>query len=274
MYAKCPSCGAELSFLPPSNIESLPNGYKHRMRCPHCGVTFGVSIKKAAEQQGVTASSTLENTYNKKSGGRKDDGLQHEGSLLRSAAVVLKGVIITLFVCACILVAIGIAAFVLYMLSESDIVALSLSMEEFADWYWVYGAVGIVAGLLLFWFNSMISVQKKRDDDEDEAQTVYYKSDSSSTTSKSDTSTPKSSSSTPTNIYLRPPNFLDKAASVFDHWVGRPSYEDTYNKYKDSRRCGKCRWYEAGDAQGYAPGYCRYHSRTALWGDDVCDDYE
>lgn len=50
MYTKCPSCRAELSFLPPPNPESLPEGYKHRIRCPHCGVTIGVKINKVDVQ--------------------------------------------------------------------------------------------------------------------------------------------------------------------------------------------------------------------------------
>ena len=50
MYTKCPSCRAELSFLPPPNPESLPEGYKHRIKCPHCGVTIGVKINKVDMQ--------------------------------------------------------------------------------------------------------------------------------------------------------------------------------------------------------------------------------
>jgi len=46
MYKRCPSCRAEISFMPPANPESLPEGYKHRIRCPHCGVTIGVKINK------------------------------------------------------------------------------------------------------------------------------------------------------------------------------------------------------------------------------------
>ncbi len=46
MYTRCPSCRAEISFMPPANPESLPEGYKHRIRCPHCGVTIGVKINK------------------------------------------------------------------------------------------------------------------------------------------------------------------------------------------------------------------------------------
>ncbi|MDE6302205.1 MAG: hypothetical protein K2M36_01270 [Clostridia bacterium] len=46
MYTRCPSCGAEISFEPPANRESLPEDYKHRIRCPICGVTIGVKINK------------------------------------------------------------------------------------------------------------------------------------------------------------------------------------------------------------------------------------
>ncbi len=46
MYTRCPSCRAEISFEPPANMESLPDGYKHRIKCPSCGVTIGVKINK------------------------------------------------------------------------------------------------------------------------------------------------------------------------------------------------------------------------------------
>lgn len=46
MYTRCPSCRAELSFAPPANMESLPEGHKHRIKCPHCGVIIGVKINK------------------------------------------------------------------------------------------------------------------------------------------------------------------------------------------------------------------------------------
>lgn len=44
MYTKCPSCRAEISFQPPANAANLPDGYKHRVRCPNCGVTIGVKL--------------------------------------------------------------------------------------------------------------------------------------------------------------------------------------------------------------------------------------
>lgn len=46
MYTRCPSCRAEISFEPPANMESLPDGYKHRIKCPSCGVTIGVKINR------------------------------------------------------------------------------------------------------------------------------------------------------------------------------------------------------------------------------------
>lgn len=46
MYTRCPSCRAEISFEPPANMEALPDGYKHRIKCPSCGVTIGVKINK------------------------------------------------------------------------------------------------------------------------------------------------------------------------------------------------------------------------------------
>ncbi len=46
MYTRCPSCRSEISFEPPVNMEALPDGYKHRIKCPCCGVTIGVKINK------------------------------------------------------------------------------------------------------------------------------------------------------------------------------------------------------------------------------------
>lgn len=57
MYTRCPSCRAEISFEPPANIDNLPDGYKHRIKCPSCGVTIGVKIPK------VDATATLHPQY-------------------------------------------------------------------------------------------------------------------------------------------------------------------------------------------------------------------
>lgn len=46
MYTRCPSCRAEISFEPPANMADLPDGYKHRIKCPSCGVTIGVKIPR------------------------------------------------------------------------------------------------------------------------------------------------------------------------------------------------------------------------------------
>lgn len=46
MYTRCPSCRAEISFEPPANASNLPDGYKHKIKCPSCGVTIGVKIPK------------------------------------------------------------------------------------------------------------------------------------------------------------------------------------------------------------------------------------
>ena len=46
MYTRCPSCRAEISFEPPANATSLPDGYKHKIKCPSCGVTIGVKIPR------------------------------------------------------------------------------------------------------------------------------------------------------------------------------------------------------------------------------------
>ncbi len=50
MYTRCPACRAEISFEPPANMEALPDGYKHRIKCPSCGVTIGVKINKIDTQ--------------------------------------------------------------------------------------------------------------------------------------------------------------------------------------------------------------------------------
>lgn len=44
MYTRCPSCRAEICFQPPANAANLPDGYKHRIKCPSCGVTIGVKL--------------------------------------------------------------------------------------------------------------------------------------------------------------------------------------------------------------------------------------
>lgn len=44
MYTRCPSCRAEICFQPPANAANLPDGYKHRIKCPNCGVTIGVKL--------------------------------------------------------------------------------------------------------------------------------------------------------------------------------------------------------------------------------------
>lgn len=41
MFTKCPSCHADISFEAPVNA---PAGYKHRIKCPSCGVTMSVNI--------------------------------------------------------------------------------------------------------------------------------------------------------------------------------------------------------------------------------------
>ncbi|MEG2451168.1 MAG: hypothetical protein RSB09_05465, partial [Clostridia bacterium] len=46
MYTRCPSCRSEISFDAPSNMANLPDGYKHRIKCPNCGVTIGVKIPR------------------------------------------------------------------------------------------------------------------------------------------------------------------------------------------------------------------------------------
>jgi len=54
MYTRCPSCRSEITFEPPANMDSLPEGYKHRIKCPCCGVTIGVKLNMPAEDTVAT----------------------------------------------------------------------------------------------------------------------------------------------------------------------------------------------------------------------------
>ena len=49
MYTRCPSCRSEISFDPPANKDSLPENYRHRIKCPSCGVTIGVKINQSPQ---------------------------------------------------------------------------------------------------------------------------------------------------------------------------------------------------------------------------------
>lgn len=60
MYTKCPSCRSEISFEPPANMADLPDGYKHKIKCPSCGVTIGVKIPK---QESAVTSFTPQNEF-------------------------------------------------------------------------------------------------------------------------------------------------------------------------------------------------------------------
>lgn len=46
MYTRCPNCKTELSFKAPDNAQYLPDGYRHRIICPCCGLKIGVRIPK------------------------------------------------------------------------------------------------------------------------------------------------------------------------------------------------------------------------------------
>ena len=69
MYTRCPSCRAQISFDLPQSADSFPEGYKHKIKCPSCGVTIGVKIPRveAAPQPTYTpanpAASNFEPTY-------------------------------------------------------------------------------------------------------------------------------------------------------------------------------------------------------------------
>ena len=57
MYTRCPSCRAQISFELPQSADSFPEGYKHKIKCPSCGVTIGVKIPR------VEAAATVQPTY-------------------------------------------------------------------------------------------------------------------------------------------------------------------------------------------------------------------
>lgn len=63
MYTICPNCKSVLSFTLPVSKDQLPDGYKHRIKCPCCGKTLGVNvnpIKPAEEQQVVVQTPVAE----------------------------------------------------------------------------------------------------------------------------------------------------------------------------------------------------------------------
>ena len=57
MYTRCPSCRAQISFELPQSADSFPEGYKHKIKCPSCGVTIGVKIPR------VDSTATVQPTY-------------------------------------------------------------------------------------------------------------------------------------------------------------------------------------------------------------------
>ena len=57
MYTRCPSCRAQISFELPQSADSFPEGYKHKIKCPSCGVTIGVKIPR------VESAATVQPTY-------------------------------------------------------------------------------------------------------------------------------------------------------------------------------------------------------------------
>ena len=57
MYTRCPSCRAQISFDLPQSADSFPEGYKHKIKCPSCGVTIGVKIPR------VDTTATVQPTY-------------------------------------------------------------------------------------------------------------------------------------------------------------------------------------------------------------------
>lgn len=44
MHTRCPSCRAEICFQVPDNAANLPDGYKHKIKCPNCGVKIAVRL--------------------------------------------------------------------------------------------------------------------------------------------------------------------------------------------------------------------------------------
>ncbi len=60
LYTKCPACKSEIAFEPPKNIANLPEDYKHRIKCPSCGVTIGVRLNVIDRQPVRDTSLTLQ----------------------------------------------------------------------------------------------------------------------------------------------------------------------------------------------------------------------
>lgn len=198
MYTKCPSCRVELNFLPPVNASSLPSGYMHRIRCPHCGVTIAVPIHEAVKQyNGITDDEPietyveLEDDYIIDSSRYKADAkkaIERHNEILadyesayedyvnllvnkvgngsspfNSIKIALKIIIMIFLVLSCVLTIVGIVALVLYILSSANSnIVLSLSMENFASRGWICFIVGVIIDMLLISLKSKVHVKGKK----------------------------------------------------------------------------------------------------------------
>ncbi len=91
MYTRCPSCRAEIKFDAPQNLEALPEGYKHRIKCPSCGVTIAVHL-----DQPVTTVSTP--TYEVKPGADTEVQLEVTDKPVEKAATKKPGTLRNLII--------------------------------------------------------------------------------------------------------------------------------------------------------------------------------
>lgn len=225
--------------------------------------------------------------------------LKYGTSTKRKFAIALKTLVIALIVGAAILIVLGIAFFVLYMLNNKKL-ALSSYMEDVVQWYWIYGAVGFVSIFLFIWLSTFIDVKKKADvaDSEElaDAKREYYhlvrlaggkseRKDPVQAARDKNRAEEEQKRKNSGKTYYRPTvssssgsfekkSFLDKLVSKATAWSDKMVYGEMFKNSSNSKYCGRCRYYMTTDAQGYAPGQCSRHSKTVCWGDDACDDFE
>ncbi len=60
MYTRCPLCKEEIRFVPPENIDELPEDYRHIIRCPNCYAKLGVKLKSTVAERGGAIAETSE----------------------------------------------------------------------------------------------------------------------------------------------------------------------------------------------------------------------
>lgn len=136
MYTRCPSCRAEISFEPPANMESLPDGYKHRIKCPSCGVTIGVKINKI-DTSATQPTYNPQNTYATSPAPvyYADNAPVAPVAKSKAKAEKKSGISRNIFVMICALLFIGLTV-VGYLVNNGTI---ALPQEEGWDWIACFG---------------------------------------------------------------------------------------------------------------------------------------